>query len=59
MEDSMFDFDLQLFAGGDGGSEGSTGGTDGNPAGSTDAGGGESKPTGDPAQDKTEDTQRE
>ena len=46
MEDSMFDFDLQLFADGDGGSEESAGGTGGNPAGATDAGGGENKPMG-------------
>lgn len=57
MAEDMFDFDLQLFAGGDDGSEESAGGTGGNPAGATDAGGGENKPTGEPAQDKTEDTQ--
>ena len=44
MAEDMFDFDLQLFAGGDSGSEGSVGGTEGNPAGATDAGGGENKP---------------
>lgn len=57
MAEDMFDFDLQLFAGGDGGSEGNTGGTEGNPAGATDAGGGENKPTDESAQDKPEDTQ--
>lgn len=57
MAEDMFDFDLQLFAGGDGGSEGSTGGTGGNPAGATDAGGGENKPTDEARQDKPEDTQ--
>ena len=57
MAKDMFDFDLQLFAGGDGGSEGSTGGTEGNPASATDAEGGENKPTDELAQDKPEDTQ--
>lgn len=57
MAEDMFDFDLQLFAGGEGGSERSAGGEEGNPAGATDAGGGENKPTDGPAQDKTEDTQ--
>lgn len=57
MAEDMFDFDLQLFAGGDGGSEGDTGGTEGNPAGATDAGGSENKPTDELAQDKPEDTQ--
>ena len=57
MAEDMFDFDLQLFAGGDGGSEGNTGGTEGNPAGATDAGGSENKPTDELAQDKPEDTQ--
>lgn len=57
MAEDMFDFDLQLFAGGEGSSEGSTGGTEGNPAGATDAGGGENKPTDEPAQDNPEDTQ--
>ncbi|MGP1575687.1 DUF4355 domain-containing protein [Selenomonas sp.] len=57
MAEDMFDFDLQLFAGGDSGSEGSAGGTEGDPAGATDAGGGENKATGEPAQDKPEDTQ--
>lgn len=44
MAEDMFDFDLQLFAGGEG-SEGSAGDAGGNPAGATDAGGGENKPT--------------
>lgn len=57
MAKDMFDFDLQLFAGGDGGSEGRVGDTEGNPAGATDAGGGDNKPKADPPQDKPEDVQ--
>lgn len=56
MAEDMLDFDLQLFAGGEG-SEGSAGDAGGNPAGTTDAGGGENKPADETTQDKPEDMQ--
>ena len=56
MEESMFDFDLQLFAGGEGGAEGTAGGEGNAPAGLPDAGGGD-KPKDIPPQGKPEDVQ--